>query len=80
MSQTSCERSAFPIPMRWLNAGGALAQPCGIHQCAHRALVRSERPLKSLMHSPKLPYVRTRRSNPVAVTAIIEPGAGIKSP
>jgi hypothetical protein len=79
MTKTSCERCSFPGPMRWLNAGGDLAQPSGIHQCAHRALVRSERPPKSLMRSPELPYVRTRRSNSVALTSIIELGAGIKS-
>jgi hypothetical protein len=80
MTKTSCERFCLPGPMRWLHAGGDLAQPSGIHQCAHRASLRSERPPKSLMHSPELPYVRTRSSNPVAVTSIIELGAGIKSP
>ena len=79
MTKTSCERCSFPGPMRWLSAGGDLAQPSGIHQCAHRALVRSERPPKSLMRSPELPYVRTRRSNSVALTSIIELGTGIKS-
>jgi hypothetical protein len=80
MTKRSCERCCFPIPMRWLHAGGDLAQPSGIHRCAHRASVRSERPPKSLLHSPELPYVRIRRSNPVAVTSIIELGVGIKSP
>jgi hypothetical protein len=79
MTKTFCQRCCCPGPMRWLNAGGELAQPSGIHQCAHRALVRSEPPPKSLMQSPELPYVRTPRSNPVAVTSIIELGAGIKS-
>ena len=27
MSQTFCERCGFPVPMRWLHAGGDLAQP-----------------------------------------------------
>jgi len=57
MTKTSCERCRFPGPIRWLHAGDDLAQPSGIHQCAHRALVRSERPPKSLMHSTELPYV-----------------------
>jgi hypothetical protein len=36
MSQTSCERCGFPIPMRWLHAGGALFPPYSIHQRASR--------------------------------------------
>ena len=80
MSQTFCERYSFPAPMRWLHAGGDLAQPSGINQCAHRALVGSERPPKSLLHSPELPYLQTRRPNSASVISIIEGGAGIKSP
>jgi hypothetical protein len=34
MSQTSCERCGFPIPMRWLDAGGDLSRPNGIRQAA----------------------------------------------
>jgi hypothetical protein len=80
MTKTSCERCRFPGPIRWLHAGDDLAQPSGIHQCAHRALVRSERPPKSLMHSTELPYVQTPRPNSASATSIIEVGAGIKSP
>jgi hypothetical protein len=25
MSQTPCNRSSFPLPMRWLHAGGGLS-------------------------------------------------------
>ena len=80
MSQTSCERCGFPGPMRWLHAGGELAQPNPIHPCADRASMRSEHPPKCLLHSADLPYVQTRRSKPVSVTSIIELGVGIKSP
>jgi hypothetical protein len=79
MSQTFCERYSFPAPIRWLHAGGDLAQPSGINQCAPRALVGSERPPKSL-HSAELPYVQTHRSNSASVISIIEGGASIKSP
>ena len=80
MSLTSCERCGFPVPMRWLHAGGDLAQPNGIHQCADRVLVSFEHPPKCLMHAADLPYVKTRRSYPASVTPIIEPGTDIKSP
>ena len=80
MSQTSCKRGGFPVPMHWLHAGGNLSRPNSIHQCADRALMRSEHPPKCLLHPADLPYLQTRRSNPVSVTSIIELGAGIKSP
>jgi hypothetical protein len=80
MSQTSYERCGFPIPMRWLHAGGALSPPYSIHQCADRVLVSFEHPPKYLMHAADVPYVQTRRSNPASVTPIIEPGTDIKSP
>ena len=80
MTKTSCERFCFPGPMRRLHAGGDLAQPSGIPQCAHRALVRSERPPKSLLHSPELSYVQTRTPNSASATSFIKLGAGIKSP
>ena len=80
MSQTFCERCSFPGPIRWLHAGGDLSRPSRVHQRAHRALVRSERPPKSLMHSTKLPYLQTRRPNTASATSIVEVGAGVKSP
>jgi hypothetical protein len=80
MSQTSCERCGFPIPMRWLHAGGALFPPCSIHQRAHRASVRFERSPKRLLHSPELPCLQTRRPNSASATSIIKVRASIKSP
>jgi hypothetical protein len=77
MSQTSCERCGFPIPMRWLHAGGALFPPYSIHQ---RASGRSERAPKRLLHSPELPCLRTRTPNCASATSIIKVRAGIKSP
>ena len=43
-------------------------------------LVRSERPPKSLLHSPELLYVQTRTPNSASATSFIKLGAGIKSP
>jgi hypothetical protein len=80
MSQTSCERCGFPIPMRWRHAGGALSPPYSFHQCAHRASVRSERSPKRLLHSPELPSLQTRRPNAASATSIITVSPGIKSP
>ena len=79
MSQTPCKRCRFPLPIRWPRAGGDLAQPNDIHQCADRALTRSEHPPKGLLHPVDLPYLHTKRSNPVSVTSIIELRARIKS-
>jgi len=80
MSQTYCERCGFPGPMRWLHAGGDLSRPNSIHQCADRALMRSDQPPKCLLHSADLLSVQKRRSNPAGITSIIEIGASIKSP
>jgi hypothetical protein len=80
MSQTSCKDCGLPGPLRGLHAGGDLSRPNSIHQCADPALMRFEHPPKRLLHSADLPYVQTRRSNPVTLKSIIELGAGIKSP
>jgi hypothetical protein len=80
LSWSSCERCRFPAPMRWLNAGGNLSRSNRIHQCVDPALTRPEHPSKCLLHTAHLPYMQTRRSNPVSIPPIIEPGASIKSP
>ena len=80
MSQTTCKRCGFPVPLRWLHAGGNLSPPHSIHQCAQRASVRSKRSPKRPLHSPELPYLQTPRPNSASVTSIIKVGADIKSP
>jgi hypothetical protein len=80
MSQTSCERCGFPVPMRWLHAGSHLSRPNSIPQCADRALTPSRHPPKCLLHSADLPFGQTPKSNPVSVTSTIEVGGNIKSP
>ena len=79
MSQTSYERCGFPVPMRWLDAGGDLPRPNGIHQAANRALMPSEHSPKCLPHSPDLPCDHTCRWPRAGVLPIIEIGASIKS-
>jgi hypothetical protein len=54
MSQTSCRRCGYPVPIRWLRAGGDLSRPNPIPQSAVRPLMRSERPPKCLLHSSDL--------------------------
>jgi hypothetical protein len=78
MSQTPCKRCRFPLPTRWPRAGGNLAQPNGILQCADHASMRSEHSPKRLPHSADLPSA-THSSNPVSLTWIIELCASIKS-
>ena len=79
MSQSSWKRCGFPAPTRWLNAGGNLSRPNSIHQSVDHALTRSEHPSKCLLHTAHLPYLQTRRSNPVSIPPIIKLGASIKS-
>jgi hypothetical protein len=43
MSQTFCRRCGFPVPMRWLHAGGDLSRTNYIHQPADRPLIRPDR-------------------------------------
>jgi hypothetical protein len=80
MSQTSCRRCGFPVPMRWLRAGGDLSRPNHIPQSADRPLMRSERAPKCLLHSPHLACVKTSRWRRAGVPPIIQIGANIKSP
>jgi hypothetical protein len=54
MSQSPCRRCGFPVPMRWIRAGGDLSRPNHTHQSADRPLMRSERAPKCLLHSPDL--------------------------
>ncbi len=75
MSQTSCRRCSFPVPMRWLRAGGDLSRPNHIHQSAVRPLMRSERAPKCLLHSPDLACAQTSRWRRTGVPPIIEIGA-----
>ena len=78
MSQTPCKRCRLPLPIRWPRAGGDLAQPNGIHQCADHALMRSEHSANGLPHPADLPSAK-HSSNPVSITCIIELSARIKS-
>ena len=80
MNRTSCERRHFPIPMRWLHAGGDLARPDHSNQRADCPLMRSKRTPKCSLQVPDLACVQTCSSHPANVTSTIKVGASIKSP
>jgi len=80
VSQTCCERCGFPIPMRWLHAGGDLSRPNHIHQCTDRTLIRSEHQPKCLLHSPDHAYVQICSWPRPGLPPILNIGAGFKSP
>jgi hypothetical protein len=65
--------------MRWLHAGGDLAQPNSIHQCADRASPRSKTNRKCLSHSSHLACDHTCRWRRAGVLPISEIDANIKS-
>jgi hypothetical protein len=80
MTKTTCNRCGLPGPIRWLHAGRDLSRPNSIHQCADRALMRSERPPKCLVHLPDIASVQTCRWPQAGIPPVIEIGANIKSP
>jgi hypothetical protein len=80
MSQTPCKRCGFPLPIRWPRAGGDLSRPNSIHQCADRALIRSEHPPNGVLHSPNGACKSARRRRRAGIPSIIGIGANIKSP
>ena len=55
MNQTSCERRHFPVPLRWLHAGGDLSRHNHANQRADRPLIRSTRPPNSPLHASRFP-------------------------
>ena len=80
MSQTLRNRCDFLPSMRRLYASGDLAQPNSIRQCADRPLIRSERPLKLLPHSPDLACAQSPSWHRANITPVINIGTNIKSP
>jgi len=67
MSQTTCERREFAVPMRWRNAGGDLSRHNHADQPADRPSIRSTRRPRYPLHASRLPCTHPCRS----------PGAGI---
>jgi len=60
MSQTACELRRFPVPLRWLHAGGDLSRRNHANQRADRPSIRSTPSSRSLLrasrpHSPPYP-------------------------
>ncbi len=60
MSQTSSERRRFPVPLRWLHAGGDLSRHNHANQPADRPLIRPARP-------PRCPLRFQAPSTPIQV-------------
>ena len=58
MRQTSDERCAFPIPIRWLRPSDDLSRPNHGDQCVEHPLMRSERPPKANSRLPNSPACR----------------------
>ena len=65
MSQTSCERCAFPVPMRRLHAGGDLSRPNHAHQ-------RADRPLTPLRVPAEMSLSPTARACRHAGAAVLK--------
>jgi len=79
MSQISCGRLGFPLRRCWLQAGADLSRPIHVDQCADRALMRSERSLKSKFNVFEL-AVQTSRSSHASAVPTSKVAASIKSP
>ena len=80
MRRTFSERRRFPVPMRWLYAGGDFSRSKRVDQRADRSLLCSEDPPTSLLPAPELPYLHIPRSHRASVAPTIEASANIKSP
>ncbi len=80
MSQTSSERRRFPVPLRWLDAGGDLSQP-DLRQSMHPAPVDPlKRPPRRPSHALARPCVQASRSRRPSVAPTSELRANLKSP
>jgi hypothetical protein len=80
MSQTSCERRSFPVPLRWPYAGGDPSRNDHGDYCAECPLTHSSRPPKCQFQTPELACVRICTSRRASVISAIEAGALVKSP
>jgi len=80
MRRTFSERRRFPVPMRWLYAGGDLSRSKRVNQRTDRSLIHAEGPPTSSLHAPALACVHIPRSRRASVAPTIEASANIKSP
>jgi hypothetical protein len=80
MSQISCERRGFAVPMRWRPAGGDLSRPNHANQRADRPLIRSTRRPRCPLHPSRLPCAHPCWSPGAGIAPTITAGAKIKSP
>jgi hypothetical protein len=80
MTKLSCERCSFAAPMCSLHAGADLPRPNRNQQCASRALMRSKRPPKCLLHLPDLAGVQTCKWHQAGIPSITQIEPSLKSP
>src|SRR5208283_2160161 len=80
MSQTACQRRRFPVPLRWLHAGGDLSRRNPVNQRADRPLIRSTPPSRSLLRASRPRSTPLSRSPRATFAPTIITSATIKSP
>lgn len=79
MSQTACQRRRFPVPLRWLHAGGDLSRQNHADQRAYRRLISSRPTPLSLSRTAK-PLKTLSGSLGAAFGSTTVTGVKIKSP
>ena len=80
MSQAPCDRSDFPLSMRWAHSSGDLSRPHHIHQCAVRPLMCPKGASECPAQTPELPLLQTFCQRRAGVPPPVNIGASAKSP
>src|SRR5208337_2829421 len=80
MSQTSSQRRRFPVPLRWLHAGGDLSLSASRPPMHTRPLIRSSARRDALLTLSPAPCVQACGSRRPSVAPPSELGANLKSP
>ena len=80
MSQTSSARRRFPVPLRWLHAGGDLSRHKHANQRADRPLIRPTPSPRRPLHASRPALTLPSRSPGPSFAPTIMASAKIKSP
>jgi hypothetical protein len=80
MTQISCERRRFAVPMRWRPAGGDLSRPSHADERTDRQSIRPTRWRRYPLPASKLPCEHPCRSPGAGIALTNTAGAKIKSP
>ena len=80
MSQTACQRRRFPLPLRWLHAGGDLSRRNHANQRTDRRLIRFTPTPRSLVARLQAPFRTLSWSLGAGFAPTTITGAKIKSP